>query len=485
MLLRSSKEGGHSLTHKTKLSDDHTRLTLVFLNSLLVSLLSSWHLSTNAHVTIEKVPTLVAEGDNVIFHVHDLPENITTLAWFKGLRNTTQGITAYAPLLNLSRPGPVYSGRETIYHNGSLLIENVNPMDTGFYTLRTYNTHGTRTSVTSTYLQVHAFIWKCGRLATSSQPTIESLPPSVAEGRNVLLLVRNPPENIVEFVWFKGVVDFKNILGIRNIADRKPTVWGPAYTGRERLYSDGSLLLHGVSQKDHGLYTLRILRADTGNEEALVQLQVETYLSVSCNPLTSSQLMIQPLPQYPAEGESIFLQVHNLPEDVNAFFWYKSKNRTPVLRIVEYVRTIDSITWGLAHKRRGMVYLNGSLMLQNVTEKDAGMYTLEVLDKNFDIQKAYVEFYLKKPVTQPFVQITNTTVTGRRSVIFSCISPDTDVSIRWIFNKENLQLTERMTLSPTKCGLRIDPVSSTDAGLYQCEVSNRFSSKISLPVSWP
>ncbi|CAO2626818.1 Pregnancy-specific glycoprotein 22 [Lemmus lemmus] len=332
---------------------------------LTVSLLSSWHLSTNAHVTIEKVPTLVAEGDNVIFHVHDLPENITTLAWFKGLRNTTQGITAYAPLLNLSRPGPVYSGRETIYHNGSLLIENVNPMDTGFYTLRTYNTHGTRTSVTSTYLQVHA------------------------------------------------------------------------------------------------------------------------YLSVSCNPLTSSQLMIQPLPQYPAEGESIFLQVHNLPEDVNAFFWYKSKNRTPVLRIVEYVRTIDSITWGLAHKRRGMVYLNGSLMLQNVTEKDAGMYTLEVLDKNFDIQKAYVEFYLKKPVTQPFVQITNTTVTGRRSVIFSCISPDTDVSIRWIFNKENLQLTERMTLSPTKCGLRIDPVSSTDAGLYQCEVSNRFSSKISLPVSWP
>ncbi|CAO2626816.1 Carcinoembryonic antigen-related cell adhesion molecule 15, partial [Lemmus lemmus] len=212
---------------------------------LTVSLLSSWHLSTNAHVTIEKVPTLVAEGDNVIFHVHDLPENITTLAWFKGLRNTTQGITAYAPLLNLSRPGPVYSGRETIYHNGSLLIENVNPMDTGFYTLRTYNTHGTRTSVTSTYLQVH------------------------------------------------------------------------------------------------------------------------------------------------------------------------------------------------------------------------------------------------EPVTQPFVQITNTTVTGRRSVIFSCISPDTDVSIRWIFNKENLQLTERMTLSPTKCGLRIDPVSSTDAGLYQCEVSNRFSSKISLPVSWP
>ena len=155
MLLMSSKEVGHSPTHKTKLSNDHTCLILVFLNSLLVSILSSWHLSTNAHMTIEKVPALAAEGDDIFFHVNDLPENTTTIAWFKGLRNTTQGIGAYAPLLNLSRPGPMYSGRETIYRNGSLLVKNVNPTDTGFYTLRTYNNHGTRTSITSAYLQVH------------------------------------------------------------------------------------------------------------------------------------------------------------------------------------------------------------------------------------------------------------------------------------------------------------------------------------------
>lgn len=154
ILLMSSKEGGHSPTHKTKLSDDHTCLTSVFLNSLLVSLFSSWHLSTNAHMTIEKVPTLVAEGDDVLFHVNDLPEDITTIAWFKGLRNTTQGIAAYALHLNLSRPGPMYSGRETVYRNGSLLIKNVNPTDTGFYTLRTYS-HGTRISIASSYLQVH------------------------------------------------------------------------------------------------------------------------------------------------------------------------------------------------------------------------------------------------------------------------------------------------------------------------------------------
>ncbi|KAL6030690.1 hypothetical protein STEG23_037416, partial [Scotinomys teguina] len=120
-----------------------------------------------------------------------------------------------------------------------------------------------------------AFLWKCGRLAASSQPTIESMPPRVTEGRSVLLLVRNPPENIVGFLWFKGMIGDKNLLAIRHIPDRKPTVWGPAYSGRETLYSDGSLLIHSVTQNDRGLYTLRILRTDMGSEEARVELQVD------------------------------------------------------------------------------------------------------------------------------------------------------------------------------------------------------------------
>ncbi|OBS60732.1 hypothetical protein A6R68_08143, partial [Neotoma lepida] len=330
-----------------------------------------------------------------------------------------------------------------------------------------------------------AFLWKCGRLATSAQSSIESVPPIVAEGKSVLLLVHNPPENIAGFVWFKGMSELKNLVVARYILDRKSTVWGPAYGGRETLYRDGSLLLHGVTPQDHGLYTLRILRTDRRSEEAQVQLQVDTSPSLFCNPLNFSQLMIQPEPRYAAEGEDVLFQVHNLPEDMQALSWHKSKYRTEVLKIVEYSTVMNSISWGTAHRRRGMVYNNGSLMLKDVTEKDAGMYTLSVFKKDGKIEKAYVEFYVKKYVSQPSVEISDTTVAGRRSVIFSCISPDTDVSIRWIFNNKILKLTERMTLSPTKCGLRIDPVGGEDAGEYKCEVSNRFSVKTSLPVSWP
>ncbi|XP_041510515.1 pregnancy-specific glycoprotein 22-like [Microtus oregoni] len=339
----------------------------------------------------------------------------------------------------------MHSGRETIYHNGSLLLEKVTQKDAGFYTLRTYDRGGKFVSTITMYLYVQAFLWKCGRLATSDQPTIESVPRCVVEGGNVVLLVHNPPENILGYVWFKGRAKFKNIVATRLIQDMKATVWGPAYSGRETLHSDGSLLLNRVTRKDSGLYMLRILRTDAGSEYTQVQLQVDTSQSQICNPFTSSQIMIQPVPRDAAEGEDVVLQVYNLPEEMKAFSWHRATYRAPTLHIVKYNRATNSISWGPEHRIRKTLYKN---------------------------------------VTQPFVRITDTTVSGGTSVIFTCISPDTDVSIRWIFNEKNLQLTERMTLSPTKCGLKIDPVRSEDAGEYKCEVSNRFSSKTSLPVSW-
>ena len=103
------------------------------------------------------------------------------------------------------------------------------------------------------------------------------MPPSVAEGRSVLLLVRNLPERTTAFLWFKGENDLKRgLLAFHHLPFKKPVFWGPAYSGRETLNSDGSLLLQSVSQKDRGLYILRVLRADGKYEEAKVQLQVDS-----------------------------------------------------------------------------------------------------------------------------------------------------------------------------------------------------------------
>lgn len=137
---------------------------------------------------------------------------------------------------------------------------------------------------------------------------------------------------------------------------------------------------------------------------------------------------------------------------------------------------------GYARSRRETVYTNGSLLLQDVTEKDSGVYTLITTDSNMGVETAHVQVNVHKLATQPVIKATDSTVRVQGSVIFTCFSDNTGVSIRWLFNNQRLQLTERMTLSPSKCQLWIRTVRKEDAGEYQCEAFNPVSSKTSLPV---
>ena len=129
---------------------------LAFLCSLLAFLLTCWHLPTTAQVTIELVPPQVVAGENVLLRVHNLPENLLAFVWHKGVRNMSLGIALHSLDKGLSVTGPIHSGRETVYSNGSLQIHNVTQKDTGFYTFRTINGQVGVASITTTYLHVYS-----------------------------------------------------------------------------------------------------------------------------------------------------------------------------------------------------------------------------------------------------------------------------------------------------------------------------------------
>ena len=84
------------------------------------SLLTCWLLSTTASVTIQS-PKHVVEGENILLQVDNLPENLITLAWYRGLRK----IVVYTLNTKVSVMGQMYSGREIVSSNGSLWIHNV------------------------------------------------------------------------------------------------------------------------------------------------------------------------------------------------------------------------------------------------------------------------------------------------------------------------------------------------------------------------
>ena len=68
--------------------------------------------------------------------------------------------------------------------------------------------------------------------------------------------------------------------------------------------------------------------------------------------------------------------------------------RVPAFKIVEFNVIRNITTWGDVYRGRDTVYTNGSLMLQDVTEEDARMYTLETLNVNYTVERAHVQFYV-------------------------------------------------------------------------------------------
>uniref|UniRef100_A0A2K5MLC5 Ig-like domain-containing protein n=1 Tax=Cercocebus atys TaxID=9531 RepID=A0A2K5MLC5_CERAT len=104
---------------------------------LTASLLTFWNPPTTAQLTIESRPFNVAEGKEVLLLAHNLPHNLFGYIWYKGERvDASRRIGSYVIGIQQITLGPAHSGRETIYFNASLLIQNVTQNDTGSITLQ-------------------------------------------------------------------------------------------------------------------------------------------------------------------------------------------------------------------------------------------------------------------------------------------------------------------------------------------------------------
>lgn len=98
----------------------------------------------------------------------------------------------------------------------------------------------------------------------------------VAEGDNVLLLAHNLPEKLQGFAWHKGVLPLDHLKIASHAILINSSTLGHAYHRRATIYSNGSLILKNVTQKDTGIYTLRTISADLRSEWAIMHLQVNS-----------------------------------------------------------------------------------------------------------------------------------------------------------------------------------------------------------------
>uniref|UniRef100_A0A2K5Q8W2 Ig-like domain-containing protein n=1 Tax=Cebus imitator TaxID=2715852 RepID=A0A2K5Q8W2_CEBIM len=162
------------------------------LSCLPASLLTFWNPPTSAQLTIESVPSNAAEGKDVLLLTHNLPQNINGFNWYKGQGvDGTRRIIGYVVATQLTTPGPAHSGRETIYPNASLLIQNVTLNDTGFYTLQVIKVDLVNEEATGQF-RVYPELPK---------PYVNSNNSDPVENRDVVALTCEPETQDTTYLW--------------------------------------------------------------------------------------------------------------------------------------------------------------------------------------------------------------------------------------------------------------------------------------------
>ncbi|KAL1769276.1 carcinoembryonic antigen-related cell adhesion molecule 3-like [Sigmodon hispidus] len=184
-----------------------------------------------------------------------------------------------------------------------------------------------------------------------------------------------------------------------------------------------------------------------------------------------------------AEGAKVLLYIPTEAKDILSFSWYKGKDEHKNFTIAHYEKSTDLLTFGNKFSGKEEIYKDGSMMLQNISQEDTGIYTLEIFGTDNLHEITYVHLQVYKIVSKPYILLNHTRLNGRSATIFTCVSPDTGISMTWLFNYKPINVTKRITLSPGNQTLIVSPVWRVDSGIYLCEVSNSFSSKKSRPLA--
>ncbi|XP_042824657.1 carcinoembryonic antigen-related cell adhesion molecule 21-like isoform X4 [Panthera tigris] len=290
---------------------------------------------------------------------------------------------------------------------------------------------------------------------TTAQVTVELVPPNAAEGKDVLLRVHNLPANLLGFGWFKGTTINPHREIVSYAADSQEIAPGFAHSGRETLYHNGSLLFQNISLEDTGYYTLQIIKRNVQVERVIGQLRI--YHGPDAPTISPSDSYYRP-------GANLSLFCNSASNPPAQYSWLINGSPQPSSQ---------------------------ELFIPNITVNDNGSYACLVYNPGTRLNKFTVKtITVSGPVSQPSINISNTTATEHKdSVVLTCSTNNTGVSIWWFFNNHSLKLTERMKLSPDNSTLTISPVRVGHAGNYQCEVSNPVSSSksdpVRLAVSWP
>ncbi|XP_037057295.1 carcinoembryonic antigen-related cell adhesion molecule 6-like isoform X1 [Peromyscus leucopus] len=381
-------------------------------------------------------------------------------------------------------------------------------------------------------------IWN---MPSAAAPAIEAVPPAVLEGKNVLLLAHNLPDNLSAYHWFKGKEPLDKDLIIMHEIKSQETKQGKLHSGRETLYPNGSLMLQNVTLKQSGIYNLNIRSAESDQKSMLVEVSIYPQLSkpsirsngttavegqdtveITCDPpflkttytwrlngkelpgdnnvslsrgnttLTLLKVSRHLKGRYECKVQNPLGVFRSNPFTLDVFYGPDNPQIFPPDKYFEEGKNLWLSCQATSHPKAQYSWnVNGEhwssrqdIFIHKVNMSNSGLYTCHVNNPTTGRNDFKVkEITIVENLLKPHIQIRNRTVLENHLVDLTCVSENTGISILWTFNNERLKATDRVMFSWNNQRLTIRPITKEDAGAYQCEVSNPFISKLSDPVS--
>ncbi|XP_026303121.1 pregnancy-specific beta-1-glycoprotein 2-like [Piliocolobus tephrosceles] len=214
------------------------------------------------------------------------------------------------------------------------------------------------------------------------------------------------------------------------------------------------------------------------------ELVLTASLLIFWNPPNAAQVTIEAQPMKVSEGKDVLLLVHNLPQNLTGNIWYKGQITDLHHYIKSYVIDSETIIFGPAYSGRETVYSNASLLIQNVTQKDTGSYTIQIIKRGDGTEGVTGHYTLYLETPKPSISSSNLNPReAEETVILSC-DPDTqNVSYRWWIKGQSLPINRPWQLSENNRILTLYGVTKDIAGPYECEMKNPVSASRSDPVT--
>ncbi|XP_074073567.1 cell adhesion molecule CEACAM3-like [Macrotis lagotis] len=356
------------------------------------SILSSWNATVWAEVTITQTPTKAVVGRSIMLSVQSDQKNILSFTWFRNSKNNQFCVI---------RPGENYKnctnqnpGHVITYSNGSLILQNLSSRDSGLYLIKVNSLEGME-FWSEKYIQVNDS-WESPR---TSQPGEVNLIFIVAiavlaglviiGGLSCILFIRHTKRNS------KKQLEDLGPDGKRHVT---------------RIHSNSMTFANYHAPVDLNLFIYEMRKLNSEISEAPSSYGVTNdIVKASLNPLRNwmafflswqflphgswkvvfftasilsswnatvwAEVTITQTPTKAVVGRSIMLSVQSDQKNILSFTWFRNSknNQFCVIRPGENYKNCTNQNPGHV-----ITYSNGSLILQNLSSRDSGLYLIKV-----------------------------------------------------------------------------------------------------------